>query len=153
VRDGVSSPSHSFKKVADIVLTSKRADGEVEYSPGEFAEIQTVGMEGIEESFCSRPSKYTAVTPRIPDGSFSIGLRSVGWLESEPVDRSAPFPFAYLEGNMLPSLGAQAAAARVRALPRVATEQIRSACMFEREGSAIRDSQPSSSRRRSVERS
>jgi len=65
------------------VLTSKRVEGEVEYNTGEFAENQTVGMEGIERIFCPRPSKYIAVTPRIRPRSSSIGLRPIGWLESE----------------------------------------------------------------------
>ena len=32
------------------MLTGKRVESEVEYNTGEFAEIQTVGMEGIERA-------------------------------------------------------------------------------------------------------
>ena len=31
------------------MLTSKRVEGQVEYNDGEFAEIQTIGIEGIDE--------------------------------------------------------------------------------------------------------
>jgi len=31
------------------MFTSKRVEGEVEYNDGEFAEIQTIGIEGIEK--------------------------------------------------------------------------------------------------------
>jgi hypothetical protein len=71
------------------VLTGKRVESEVEYNTGEFAEIQTVGMEGIERAFCSRPSKYAAVTRRIRQRSSNSGLQSVGWLESEVESRVA----------------------------------------------------------------
>jgi hypothetical protein len=31
------------------MVTSKRVEGEVEYNDGEFAEVQTIGIEGIEQ--------------------------------------------------------------------------------------------------------
>jgi len=32
------------------MLTTKRVEGRVEYNDGEFAEVQTIGIEGIEEN-------------------------------------------------------------------------------------------------------
>jgi len=57
------------------MLTSKRVECRVEYNDGEFAEIQTIGIEGIEKNLLLEPFKYTAVTFKIRPKSSGTGSR------------------------------------------------------------------------------
>src|SRR5271169_2368286 len=61
------------------VLTSKRVEGQVEYNDGEFAEIQTIGIEGIEEDLWLDTVQIhredTDNTPEEFQRSFPVGMR------------------------------------------------------------------------------
>jgi len=60
------------------MLTSKRVEGEVEYNDGEFAEIQTIGIEGIEKNRCLETIQIhrgdTENTPEEFQRRFPVGL-------------------------------------------------------------------------------
>ena len=61
------------------MLTSKRVEGEVEYNDGEFAEIQTVGIEGIEKNLLLETMQLrrcdTENTPDEFQRRFAVGMR------------------------------------------------------------------------------
>jgi hypothetical protein len=60
------------------MLTSKRVEGEVDYNDGEFAEIQTIGIEGIEKNRCLETIQiHRCLTENTPDEfrrRFPVGL-------------------------------------------------------------------------------
>jgi hypothetical protein len=60
------------------MLTGKRVEGEVEYNDGEFAEIQTIGIEGVEKNRCLETIQIhrcdTESTPEEFQRRFSVGL-------------------------------------------------------------------------------
>jgi hypothetical protein len=61
------------------MLTSKRVEGEVEFNDGEFAEIQTIGIEGIEKDLWLDTVQIHRVdtenTPEEFQRSFRVGMR------------------------------------------------------------------------------
>jgi hypothetical protein len=61
------------------MLTRKRVEGEVEYNDGEFAEIQTIGVEGIEKNLCLETIQIhrcdTENTPEEFQRRFPVGMR------------------------------------------------------------------------------
>jgi hypothetical protein len=61
------------------MITSKRVEGLVEYNDGEFAEIQTVGIEGIEEDLLLETIQIhredTQNTPKEFQQRFPVGMR------------------------------------------------------------------------------
>ncbi len=61
------------------MVTSKRVGGEVEYNDGEFAEVQTFGIEGIERDLLLETIQIhrgdTEDTPEEFQRRFPIGMR------------------------------------------------------------------------------
>jgi len=61
------------------MLASKRVEGEVEYNNGEFAEVQTIGIEGIEKDLLSETTQIhrcdTEDTPEEFQQRFPVGMR------------------------------------------------------------------------------
>jgi hypothetical protein len=61
------------------MLTSKRVEGQVEYNDGEFAEIQTIGIEGIEKDLWLDTIQIhrddTDNTPEEFQRRFPVGMR------------------------------------------------------------------------------
>jgi hypothetical protein len=61
------------------MLTSKQVEGQVEYNDGEFAEIQTIGIEGIEKSLLLETIQIhrgdTQDTPEEFRHRFPVGVR------------------------------------------------------------------------------
>ena len=61
------------------MLTSKRVEGQVEYNDGEFAEIQTIGIEGIEKNLLLETIQLhrgdTQDTPEEFRRRFPVGMR------------------------------------------------------------------------------
>jgi hypothetical protein len=61
------------------MLTSKRVEGEVEYNDGEFAEVLTFGIEGIDKDLLLETIQLhredTADTPEEFQHRFAIGMR------------------------------------------------------------------------------
>ena len=65
------------------MVTSKRVEGEVEYNDGEFAEVQTIGIEGIEQGLVLGTIQiYRCNTENMPEDfqrRFPVGARlSIG---------------------------------------------------------------------------
>ena len=60
------------------MLISKRVAGEVDYNDGEFAEVQTIGIEGIEEDLLLEPIQIsrddTEDTPEEFQRRFPVGM-------------------------------------------------------------------------------
>jgi hypothetical protein len=72
------------------MLTSKRVEGKVEYNDGEFAEIQTIGIEGVEKNLLLETIQIhrgdTQNTPAEFLRKFPVGMR-VGVLTSTEVTK------------------------------------------------------------------
>lgn len=65
------------------MLTSKRVEGEVEYNDGEFAEVMTIGIEGIEEGLLLETTQIhrydTENTPDPGEGLQELRLSQLCW--------------------------------------------------------------------------
>ncbi len=59
------------------MLTGKRVEGEVEYNDGEFAEVMTIGIEGIEEGLLLETT--TENTPDPGEGLQPLCLSELCW--------------------------------------------------------------------------
>jgi hypothetical protein len=61
------------------MIVRKRVEGQVEYNDGEFAEIQTIGIEGIEKDlWLDTIQIHRRDTEKTPDefqGRFPVGMR------------------------------------------------------------------------------
>jgi hypothetical protein len=61
------------------MLTSKRVEGRIEYNDGEFAEVQTIGIEGIEKNLLLETIQIhredTQDTPEEFRHRFPVGVR------------------------------------------------------------------------------
>jgi hypothetical protein len=55
--------AHSIGRPTEMektqMLTSKRVEGQVEYNDGQFAEVQTIGIEGIDEDLLLETNSNT----------------------------------------------------------------------------------------------
>jgi len=75
--------AHSIGRATEMektqMLTTKRVEGRVEYNDGEFAEIQTIGIEGIEKDLWLDTVQIhredTDNTPEEFRRSFPVGMR------------------------------------------------------------------------------
>ena len=75
--------AHSIGRATEMektqMLTSKRVEGRVEYNDGEFAEIQTIGIEGIEKNLLLETTQiHRSDTQNTPDEfqrRFPVGMR------------------------------------------------------------------------------
>lgn len=70
---------HLTKKEKAQMFTSKRVEGEVEYNNGQFAEVITIGIEGIEEGLLLHTIQIhrsdTDDTPEAFQRRFPVGMR------------------------------------------------------------------------------
>src|ERR1035438_5142731 len=76
----IGKPNVRHKETEETqMLTSKRVEGRIEYNDGEFAEVQTIGIEGIEKNLLLETIQIhredTQDTPEEFRHRFQIGVR------------------------------------------------------------------------------